>query len=284
MFDILTRPKVLVWRSDAWQLIHLQDLSPSDTDAKNDVATLVGALENLSKRIVRRCHGLILPDSVAPVLSHQLDPKMPAQLYSLAVHTYAEQSIDLRADERVLSYAASLLEPPLLHYSVLPIDLFRSLKQQSALPIFSEGVVLARSEVRSLRHVAPFAIFQADDLERAECRQAVRRLCFGSLAMILLTVAALQWVKWQPAADHQVFQWPWSKMNYQHQYVNAALRYLRVLPARIRLDSALITAKQVKVVVTGIDSDLDAWHQHWPEQLPPLNLTHVPVKDKEGER
>ncbi|MFD1382725.1 hypothetical protein ACFQ45_05085 [Rhodanobacter aciditrophus] len=277
-----SRPYILAWRSQSWQLFIAHDGMPPSTPQSSDTATILSLLNQLPVKTQKKCRGIALPTELAKVYSQQIDHLLPCELYPLAAQTFAEDKAGSSAGETVVSSWVTY-EPLTLHFAVMPWSLFDDLQQATSLPLFSEAMFYSPVTPRVLERGSPFAIFQADFLERQEHAKAKRRLYIAALLIVLITTVIIEMLK-QDTPVELAFTWPWTKPQYQEQTFEKALSYVRALPSRVRVDRIQISRDQVLVEVTGVASDLKTWKQHWSSDLPPLELQISPPEPEGGKQ
>ncbi|SBS29694.1 hypothetical protein MAQ5080_01474 [Marinomonas aquimarina] len=279
--SFFARPYVLIWRDNAWLALSKQQYFQNQDDqsaapAESPDCSLDEALQQLAsflRQRKRKPSAILLPDAWLEISQCDLDQDLPQSLHLLAAHTQAGQMSVRESLPPMISYVTHHKQHAAMHVATLAKTYFDAFTQLGITKLYSEGLIW-RSQLSSWRQLSSamqsFVSYEDDYLER----QTEHRYRCTLVALIVLVALSSGWLAAhlikQTPEPMSAFQWPWPSVDTERMEMMDSLRYLRTLPASVRLDDVRVSQSRIRLSVTGNAADVVLWQANWPEQLPPL--------------
>ncbi|MBM6550934.1 hypothetical protein [Marinomonas ostreistagni] len=271
---IFTRPKLLLWRDQCWQVMTLaQALASSPTPPALGIDEAIAQLKTLPKTCLR--WPICLPDEWLSNGVYTLEPRFPSELYPMAAHTYSGHCCHLLETERVTSFSYRLTERQELRFAVLPKAVFEQLSELTRAHIMSEGLLRHGQASRwrtLLRNTSAFEPFSSHYIEQRKQQRQRRQLVRAMAGLAVLTILLAGYMY----STTPVAQWPATALDTGAKVapgVLDSLTYIRSLPPQVRVDQLQVSTGHVQLALSGNAQDITLWQQQWPAHLPPLTLT-----------
>lgn len=270
--SIFTRPHVLVWHAESWQLMSWSEyLTQQPAEPNTSLSDALTALETLSDRC--KWDAIILPQVWLSHGQQPLEPDFPVSLYAVAAHTYAGQLLPLAESERVTCFRY-LEASNELQFAVMKKSDWQRLTQHTRCLIYSESLI-SHSGIHSwsalTQQINAFAEYSDDYIERQAARRHSHRVSAIMLAFLIL-ILAYGGVRYSLAPAPMLAE-PniWPEMGGKMLAADS-LGYIRVLPPQLRLDVVKVSPDEVFVSLSGRTQDVELWRQNWPSHLPNLRI------------
>ena len=265
-----TRPKLLVWRDDVWQITpfakHIHT-PPVATDTPFEEA----AMQLSAFKKSHRRYPICLPPEWLVHGDHSLPESFPDDLYPLVAHTYGAYYSALLDHDRVTGYVC---QQDCLTFAVMSRQQYEAISVVGHQGVYSDALIRAVPQKRwsVIRHlVKPLEPFAEDYIERQRGTMQQRRMGGTMMLISVVTLGCIGYCLSQLPTLETVPAPHYVASPQSHTLLDG-LRYLRSLPPTVRLDRVILDESRVKLMASGQPQDLALWQQHWPDNLPPLQV------------
>ena len=275
--SIIPRPSYLVWHDDAWRAFSrkalIRALLAPQTPRETDLC-----IEHLRHKLIEYVEAashvpetLLIPDVWLQSVTCDLGEPLPEALLGIAAQTHAGLALSYSELEQQLAYWQD--SDNLLHVSVLANTYYLEIIElgfRSVISFRLARLSILQSRRKKLANSLRFHPYSESYVSQQHWQRQQRSYLY-SIASFALLASLLGSVIWQgiPSAP-EPFTWPWPAP--QTSMINTGFSYLQTLPPTLRLERVEFHSHQVQLAVTGPEKALTLWLNHWPKNLPALEV------------